>query len=67
MIEGGRLVQDSLKVIQDGVKMNNDVLRAKNLASQVEAPTNTILKGTESGLTAIKQFMQGQKLVMENK
>ncbi len=26
-----------------------------------------ILKGTESGLTGIKQFLQGQKLVMENK
>lgn len=67
MIEGGRMVQESLNVIQDGVKMNNDVLRAKGLTSQVEAPTNTILKGTESGLTAIKQFVKGQKLYMENK
>ena len=67
MIEGARMVQDSLNIIQNGVKMNNDVLRAKNLDSQVEAPTKTILKGTESGLTAIKQFLQGQKLVMENK
>jgi hypothetical protein len=66
MIEGGRMVQESLNVIQDGVKMNNDVLRAKGLASQVEAPTKTILKGTESGLTAIKQFLKGQKLVKEN-
>ena len=56
------MVQESLNVIQDGVKMNNDVLRAENLASQVEAPTNTILKGTESGLTAIKQFFQGQNV-----
>jgi len=47
--------------------MNNDVLRAKNLESQVEAPTRTILKGSESGLTGIKQFLAGQKLVMENK
>ena len=67
MIEGARMVQDMLNIVQDGVKMNNDVLRAKNLESQVEAPTKTILKGTESGLTAIKQFLQGQKLVMENK
>ena len=67
MIKGGRMVQDALKIIQDGVKTNNDVLRAKGLASQVEAPTKTILKGTESGLTAIKQVLDGQKLVMENK
>ena len=61
------MVQESLNIIQDGVKTNNDVLRAKGLASQVEAPTKTILKGTESGLTAIKQVLNGQKLVMENK
>ena len=67
MIEGGKMVQDALNVIEEGVKMNNEVLRAKNLASQVEAPTKTILKGTESGLTGIKQFLDGQKLVMENK
>jgi len=67
MIEGGRMVQASLNTIEDGVKMNNEVLRAKNLASQVEAPTKTILKGTESGLTGMKQFLDGQKLVMENK
>ncbi len=67
MIEGANKVQDSLNTIQNGVKMNNDVLRAKGMASQVEAPTNTILKGTESGLTAIKQFHKGQKLYMENK
>jgi uncharacterized phage infection (PIP) family protein YhgE len=67
MMEGGNMVQDALKVIQEGVKMNNDVLRAKNLESQVEAPTRTILKGSESGLTGIKQFLAGQKLVMENK
>jgi hypothetical protein len=67
MIQGGRMVQDALHVIQDGVKMNNDVLRAKNLASQMEAPSNTILKGTESGLVGIGQFLRGQKLVMENK
>ena len=66
MIEGGRMVQEALNVIQDGVKMNNEVLRAKNLASQVEAPTKTILKGTESALTGVKQFLQGQKLVLEN-
>jgi len=66
MIEGGRMVQEALNVIQDGVKMNNEVLRAKNLASQVEAPTKTILKGTESALTGVKQFLQGQKLVSEN-
>jgi aldehyde:ferredoxin oxidoreductase len=67
MMEGGRMFQNALKVIQDGVKMNNDVLRAKGLASQMEAPSVTILKGTESGLTAIRQFLKGQKLVMENK
>ena len=67
MIEGGRMVQEALNVIEEGVKMNNEVLRAKNLAAQVEAPTKTILKGTESGLTGIKQFLDGQKLVMENK
>jgi hypothetical protein len=67
MMQGGNMVQDALKVIQEGVKMNNDVLRAKNLESQVEAPTRTILKGSESGLTGIKQFLKGQKLVMENK
>jgi hypothetical protein len=67
MIEGGRMVQASLHTIEDGVKMNNEVLRAKNLASQVEAPTKTILKGTESGLTGMQQFLDGQKLVMENK
>lgn len=67
MIQGGKMVQESLNIIQDGVKTNNDVLRAKGLASQVEAPTKTILKGTESGLTAIKQVLNGQKLVMENK
>jgi hypothetical protein len=67
MMEGGRMVQDSLNVIQEGVKMNNDVLRAKGLASQMEAPSVTILKGTESGLTAMKQFLKGQKLVMENR
>ena len=66
MMEGGRMVQEALNVIQDGVKMNNDVLRAKNLASQVEAPTKTILKGTESALTGVKQFLKGQKLVSEN-
>jgi hypothetical protein len=66
MIEGGRMVQEALNGIQEGVKMNNDVLRAKNLASEVEAPTKTILKGTESGLTGTKQFVQGQKLVMDN-
>jgi len=62
MIAGGRMVQDSLNAIEQGVKMNNDVLRAKNLAAQVEAPTNTILKGTESGLTGMKQFLEGQNL-----
>lgn len=67
MMKGGNMVQDALKVIQEGVKMNNDVLRAKNLESQVEAPTRTILKGSESGLTGIKQFLKGQRLVMENK
>ena len=66
MMEGGNMVQDALKVIQEGVKMNNDVLH-KNLESQVEAPTRTILKGSESGLTGIKQFLTGQRLVMENK
>jgi hypothetical protein len=67
MAKGGNMVQEALKVIQEGVKMNNDVLRTKNLESQVEAPTRTILKGSESGLTGIKQFLAGQKLVMENK
>jgi hypothetical protein len=67
MIEGANMVQDALKVIQEGVKMNNDVLRAKNMESMVEAPTRMILKGSESGLTGIKQFLSGQKLVMENK
>ena len=67
MIEGGRMVQAALNTIEEGVKMNNEVLRAKKLESQVEAPTKTILKGTESGLTGIKQFLDGQKLVMENK
>jgi hypothetical protein len=67
MIEGGRMVQAALNTIEEGVKMNNEVLRAKNLDAQVEAPTKTILKGTESGLTGIKQFLDGQKLVMENK
>jgi hypothetical protein len=66
MAKGARMLQESLNIIQDGVKMNNDVLRAKNLASQVEAPTKTILKGTESALTGVKQFLQGQKLVSEN-
>jgi hypothetical protein len=59
-------VQEALDTIQDGVKMNNEVLRAKNLASDVEAPSRTILKITESGLTGIKQFLDGQKLVLEN-
>lgn len=67
MMEGGKTVQAALKEIEAGVKMNNEVLRAKNLASEVEAPTKTILKGTESGLTGMKQFLDGQKLVMENR
>lgn len=67
MVEGANMVQDSLKVIQEGVKMNNDVLRAKNLESQIEAPTGMILKGSESGLTGIKQFLKGQRIIMENK
>jgi hypothetical protein len=67
MIDGGKMVQEALNVIEDGVKMNNEVLRAKNLSADVEAPTKTILKGTESGLTGIKQFLDGQKLVLENK
>ena len=67
MIEGGRMVQDSLKVIEDGVKMNNQVLEAKKLASQVEAPTGTILAGVKSGLTGIKQFLEGQKMFLQNK
>ena len=66
MMQGGNMVRDSLNVIR-GVKMNNDVLHAKNLESQVEAPTRTILKGSESGMTGIKQFLKGQKLVLENK
>jgi hypothetical protein len=66
MLEGGTKVQDALKVIKEGVKMNNDVLRAKNPASQMEAPTRTILKGTQSALTGVKQFVKGQKLVSEN-
>jgi hypothetical protein len=66
MIQGGRMVQEALDTIQDGVKMNNEVLRAKNLASDVEEPSRTILKITESGLTGIKQFLDRQKLVLEN-
>jgi hypothetical protein len=67
MMEGGKTVQAALNTIEEGVKMNNEVLRAKNLADTVEAPTKTILKGTESGLVGIKQFLDGQKLVMENR
>ncbi len=65
MLEGGQLVQAALNEIENGVKMNNDILRAKNLAAQVEAPTKTILKGTESGLIGMKQFLDGQKLFLE--
>jgi len=67
MMEGGKTVQAALNTIEEGVEMNNEVLRAKNLADTVEAPTKTILKGTESGLVGIKQFLDGQKLVMENR
>ena len=67
MMEGGKMVQEALNTIEEGVKMNNEVLKAKNMAEAVEAPTKTILKGTESGLTGIKQFLDGQKLVMENR
>jgi len=67
MMEGGQMVQAALNTIEEGVKNNNEVLRAKNLAEAVEAPTRTILKGTESGLIGMKQFLDGQKLVMENK
>lgn len=67
MIEGGKMVEEALNAIQEGVKINNEVLRAKNLAAEVEAPTKTILKGTESGLTGMKQFQDGRKLVLENK
>jgi hypothetical protein len=37
------------------------------LASQVEAPTGTILAGVKSGLTGIKQFLEGQRLFLKNK
>jgi hypothetical protein len=33
----------------------------------IEAPTRTILKGSESGLNGNKQFLAGQKLVIENR
>ena len=67
MMEGGKMVQEALNTIEAGVKMNNEVLKAKNLYATIEAPTKTILKGVESGLTGMKQFLDGQKLVMENK
>jgi len=66
-VEGGRMVQDSLRKMESGVKANNDALRAKNLDAFVEAPTKTILKGTESGLTAMKLFLDGQKIALENR
>jgi hypothetical protein len=66
MIEGGRMVQESLKVIQDGVKMNNDVLRAKGLASQVEAPTKTILIQSCSLLTTYGMLFSERRKACAN-
>lgn len=65
MLEGGQLVQAALQEIENAVKMNNEILRAKNLAAQAEAPRSTILQGTESGLIGMKQFLDGQKLFLE--
>jgi hypothetical protein len=42
------------------------MLPVKNLAADMETLTRTILKGTESGLTGIKQILDGQKRVLEN-
>lgn len=67
MLEGGQMVQNALNEIENGVKMNNDILRARNLGAKVEAPSQTILKGTESGLIGMKQFLDGQKLFLENR
>jgi hypothetical protein len=67
MTEGGKMVQDALNMISDGVKTNNLALEAKNMKSEVIAPSKTIVAGVNSGLTGIKQFLDGQKLFLQNK
>jgi uncharacterized phage infection (PIP) family protein YhgE len=66
-VEGGRMVQDGLQSIQNGMVSNNNALRAKGLDKDTSAPSTMINKGAESGLTGMKQFLAGQKLAMENR
>jgi hypothetical protein len=66
-VEGGRMVQDGLKGMETGMRNNNAALRAKGLDKDTSAPSTMINKGVESGLTGMKQFMDGQKLALANK
>jgi hypothetical protein len=66
-VEGGRMVQDGLKSMEAGMKNNNAALRAKGLDKDTSAPSTMINKGVESGLTGMKQFLDGQKLALANR
>ena len=66
-VEGGRVVQDGLKSMENGMRNNNAALRAKGLDKDTSAPSTMINKGVESGLTGMKLFLHGQKLAMDNR
>ena len=66
-VEGGRMVQDGLKSMESGMVSNNNALRAKGLDKDTSAPSTMINKGVQSGLTGMKQFLDGQKLALANR
>lgn len=66
-VEGGRMVQDGLKGIEDGMRANNAALRAKGLDKDTSAPSTMVTQGTSSALTGAKAFLDGQKLALENR
>jgi hypothetical protein len=66
-VEGGRMVQDGLKSIEDGMKNNNAALRAKGLDKDTSAPSTMVNQGTSSALTGAKLFLDGQKLALANR
>jgi uncharacterized phage infection (PIP) family protein YhgE len=66
-VEGGRLVQEGLQSIQNGMVSNNNALRAKGLDKDTSAPSTMVNKGAEMGLTGLRQFLAGQKLALENR
>jgi hypothetical protein len=65
--EGGRLVQDGLKTIEGGMRSNNAALRAKGLDKDTSAPSTMINKGVESALVGMREFLNGQRLALENR